>query len=465
MRDVRLQMAPTGSIVGRVMDADGQPAARVSVMALESTYSSTGGRTLGIIQAVQTDDKGEYRLFWLPPGQYVVAARPEDPRRQTLQLFITPPGSTDGFETYPQAPLMYRTLEDGTVVEETFDVIYYGGDPDVRKARSIDLRPGATVSGIDLLLAADRVRTRHVRGRVVDPSRANVPGVTVTALPRNAGPSTVAPTALSNENGAFELIGVGAGSYVLRAGIPGINGFAVLGPGDTDIEGLTIAMSLGVRVQGRLVIDGRAPGAALPDLSRINVRLENALPGLPGSSSGAVNGDSFTVSVSQPGDYRVLVGPLLVPYLADPSRRPTIPPELRNAYIKAIRLNADDGLTGTVNVAAAQPGQLEIVIALNGGTVQGVVNDRQQSAPNATVVLVPAARSRLDLYKVVNSGSNGRFRIESIPPGEYKLFAWEYVEDGAWFDSEFQRTQESKGRAVRVTEGSSSETSLTMERP
>jgi beta-lactamase regulating signal transducer with metallopeptidase domain len=67
MRDVKLHMAPTGSIAGRVVDAEGQPAARVRVMALEATYS-LGERTLGIIQAVQTDDRGEYRLFWLPPG-------------------------------------------------------------------------------------------------------------------------------------------------------------------------------------------------------------------------------------------------------------------------------------------------------------------------------------------------------------------------------------------------------------
>jgi hypothetical protein len=176
-------MAPTGTITGRVIDADGQPVARVRVMALEAAYS-LGERALGIIQAVHTDDRGEYRLFWLHPGQYVVAARQEDPRRQTLQLFITPPGSSDGRETYSQAPLMLRTLDDGSVVEETFDVVYYGGDLDVKRARTIDLPPGGSVTGIDLSLAGSRVRTRHVRGTLLDPTGARVPGVTVTALPR-----------------------------------------------------------------------------------------------------------------------------------------------------------------------------------------------------------------------------------------------------------------------------------------
>jgi beta-lactamase regulating signal transducer with metallopeptidase domain len=463
MRDVRLQMAPTGSITGRIRDAEGQPAARVRVMALEATYPA-GERTLGIIQAVQTDDKGEYRLFWLPPGQYVIAARPEDPRRQTLQLFITPPGSSDGRETYPQAPLTFRTLDDGTVVEETFEVVYYGGDPDVKKARSVDLPPGGTLNGIDLSLARS-VRTRRVRGTLFDPSGARVPGVTISALPRNSGPSMVAPTAITDATGTFELAGVGTGAYTLRGALPGFAGFAPLGAGDTNVEGVTINMSLGgLRVQGKIVIEGRASDASPPDLSKISVRLENSIPGLPGASSSAVNGDAFTVSAPQAGDYRVTVNPLLVPYTSDAARRPAIPPDLQNAYVKAIRLNADDGLAGNVNVAS-QPGQLEVVIALNGGRIEGVVNDRLQPAPNAVVVLVPAVRSRIDLYRIATSSGDGRFRMQGIPPGEYKAFAWEHVEDGVWYDPEFTRANESKGRPVRITEGSNSDLTLTMERP
>jgi beta-lactamase regulating signal transducer with metallopeptidase domain len=463
MPDVRLPMAPTGSITGRVLDADGQPAARVRVMALEATYSS-GQRALGIIQAVQSDDKGEYRLFWLPPGQYVVAARPEDARRQTLQLFVTPPGAHEGWETYPQAPLSFRTLDNGSVVEETFEVVYYGGDRDVNKARTVDLRPGDNLNGIDLSLAGSRVRTRHVAGTVFDPSGARVPGAMVRALPGGSGPSMVAPTAMSDGSGAFELSGVGTGAYVLRVELPGFGGSVMLGPGDSDVDGLTLSANFGVRVQGRIVVEGRAAGGSPPDLSKISVRLDNAIAGLPGYSSTAVNGDAFIVNGVQPGSYRVTVSPVLVPFTPDPARRPAIPAEFQNAYIKAIRMNADDGLSGTVNVAA-QPAQLEIVVALNSGTVEGVVTDRRQPAPNAVLVLVPSVRNRIDLYRIANTAADGRFRIQGIPPGEYKLFAWEYIDDGVWYDPEFTRTHENSGKPVRITEGSNPAVTLTMERP
>jgi beta-lactamase regulating signal transducer with metallopeptidase domain len=463
MRDVRLAMAPTGSITGRILDADGKPAARVRVMALEATYPA-GERRLGIIQAVQSDDKGEYRLFWLPPGQYVIAARPEDPRRQTLQLFIAPPGSSDGRETFPQAPIVLRSLGDGTVIEETFEVVYYGGGTDVKNARSVDLIAGRTVAGIDLSLAGSRVRTRHVRGTFVDPRGARVPGITVSALPLNSGPSMVTPTAITDANGTFDIPGVGTGAYTIRASLPGFAGFGLVGPGDSDVDGLTLTVGLGFRLQGRIVIDGRASGSGGPDLSKITVRLENAMAGLPATSGGIVNGDAFTVNVPQAGNYRVYVSPLLVPYTPDPNFRPAIPAELQNAYVKTIRLNADDGLNGTVNVTA-QPGPLEIVLALNGGALSGVVNERQQPAANSIVVLVPATRSRTDLYRALATGGDGRFRMQGIPPGDYKLFAWDYVENGAWFDAAFMRTHESAGKAVRIAEGNNPEISLTMERP
>jgi hypothetical protein len=185
---------------------------------------------------------------------------------------------------------------------------------------------------------------------------------------------------------------------------------------------------------------------------------------LPGAGSTAINDDAFTISMPQPGQYRVSVSPILVPYTSDPNQRPVVPADLRNAYVKAIRLNADDGLTGAVTVAP-QPGQLEVVIALNGGTLEGVVNDKQQPAANAMVVLVPAARGRFDLYRLAGSNGNGRFQMQGIPPGEYKVFAWEYAEDGAWYDAAFMQARESGGKAIRINEGSNPEISLTMERP
>jgi hypothetical protein len=45
--------------------------------------------------------------------------------------------------------------------------------------------------------------------------------------------------------------------------------------------------------------------------------------------------------------------------------------------------------------------------------------------------------------------------MTGLPPAEYKLFAWEDVEDGAWIDPEFLKPFEGKGKRVTVREGGS----------
>ena len=48
----------------------------------------------------------------------------------------------------------------------------------------------------------------------------------------------------------------------------------------------------------------------------------------------------------------------------------------------------------------------------------------------------------------------GSFALKSVAPGEYKLYAWDEIEDGAYMDPEFMKPFESKGESVSVKEGS-----------
>jgi hypothetical protein len=59
-------MIPAGVIAGRLYDRDGEAASNVTVQALKYVYQN-GRRVLSSVQSAQTNDLGEYRLFWLPP--------------------------------------------------------------------------------------------------------------------------------------------------------------------------------------------------------------------------------------------------------------------------------------------------------------------------------------------------------------------------------------------------------------
>ena len=75
VNDVRLEMIRTASISGRIVDRSGQPKGNASVQALTATVSE-GRRDLSVVRSVRANDLGEYRLFWLPPGEYYVSAAP-----------------------------------------------------------------------------------------------------------------------------------------------------------------------------------------------------------------------------------------------------------------------------------------------------------------------------------------------------------------------------------------------------
>jgi hypothetical protein len=75
IQNARLELTETGAISGRILYPNGQPFANVQVQALRYGYEE-GRRVLKTVRSVVTDDLGQYRLFWLPPGPYVLMAKP-----------------------------------------------------------------------------------------------------------------------------------------------------------------------------------------------------------------------------------------------------------------------------------------------------------------------------------------------------------------------------------------------------
>jgi hypothetical protein len=81
---------------------------------------------------------------------------------------------------------------------------------------------------------------------------------------------------------------------------------------------------------------------------------------------------------------------------------------------------------------------------------------------NVTVALLPDEnhRNRIDLYQSVVSDVAGTFRFDTVPPGAYRLFAWEDVEKDAWRNPAFMHLYESRGEEINVGEGRSGNSDL-----
>src|SRR5437773_815014 len=164
---IQLAMAPTGGITGRVQDRDGEPMGFARVQVLEPFYQD-GQKRLYILQAAQTNDRGEYRFYWLPPGQYYIAVVPEDTRRRQVISVQPPPGTGGHREDTAPAVVTRRITKDGKVVEETYVTVYYPGSPDAQRALPVAVQPGVSTSGIDSSFNAGTVRSDHVRGTVLN---------------------------------------------------------------------------------------------------------------------------------------------------------------------------------------------------------------------------------------------------------------------------------------------------------
>ena len=127
---VRLALAAAGTISGRIFNSDGTPAASVSVQALRPAYSQIGQRPLSVAEAALTNDLGEFRLFWLPPGRYYVSARVGGSTPFVSPLngaLVDAFAASLGFQEQ-------RTLENGDLVEEINVPVYFPGTTDAGSA-------------------------------------------------------------------------------------------------------------------------------------------------------------------------------------------------------------------------------------------------------------------------------------------------------------------------------------------
>src|SRR5688572_384485 len=214
---IQLAMAPTGGIAGRVRDADGEAMAHARVQVMEP-FSEEGQRRLYILQVAQTNDLGEYRFYWLPPGPYYIAVIPENTRGRNV-VSVQPPPGTGGHREDVIAPvIMPRITPRGELIEETFVPVYYPSETESERAQPIQVQPGNTTSGVDIVLSTGKVRSFHIRGVARNAVNGEAAaGAQLRLAPKKWSATVVMPTATADQAGNFDIAGVVPGSYVLMA--------------------------------------------------------------------------------------------------------------------------------------------------------------------------------------------------------------------------------------------------------
>jgi hypothetical protein len=406
--DLLLQVVKGGTVSGRLSDADGRPAPGVTIAAFKQEYTLDGRVLFTSSTSRTTDDRGEFRLFDLAPGEYRIApSDPGSPRLRMLQDFntaysvtVTEGGDRSGVNITRAAPSAFKVS--GRVTFAT------GADrtPENSRMRSFYLVP------LD-----DRVFTDY-----------EAPAFTNT----------------SNDASAFEISGVPPGSYELMTSP--INSFRFLGRTLIDVamgnlENVAITIRPNVEVRARLVYAG---GAAPSGASAASLRLKTRERfGTPMEAIGWMDTPKAEASGSivfervPPGRYTFEVSGLDA-----------------NAYVADIRSGGRSVFDEGVVVDAA-PVSVEVVVDLSGEAIEGTHQDTEQK-PVALerVVLVPDQPRRQNhaLFKTALTDTSGRFVFRGVAPGNYKVFGWApSPQPNAHLNPSFMSGYDALGQPVQVT--------------
>jgi hypothetical protein len=439
--DLVVRMLPGAVITGTVLDPLGSPAPGVEVQVLRVARTS-GSPQMHETASGRTDDRGVYRVFGLAPGEYLVAAQPRfrygsGAARQTTaadveraRRLLTNPRAPAGAPD-PSRPLGLA-------------VVFHPATTEPSNAVTITLSPGQERAGVDIALQL--MPLSMVRGRLVWPGATKPSPVTIMTVPLTSSPL------LTLHGLGHDEVEQGGETFTIRHVAPGRYGIVAqtaslqrpeLAAGSvltaahevevagSDIDGLTLVMQPGGTVSGRITIDEPGGKASL-DLSRVSLSLrpDTSRPLALRPARGRAQADGrFEITGITPGRYRLTVQ---LPRDAPGGwhARAAVVNGV-NALDDPIELRADMAVTDAV-----------VTLSTRATELSGVIQDAAgHPAPEHFVVVFSTDRQRWfrDSRRIqaVRPGTDGRFSVRALPPGDYFVAALTDVEDGEWFDPAF----------------------------
>ncbi|MEQ1728987.1 MAG: carboxypeptidase-like regulatory domain-containing protein [Vicinamibacterales bacterium] len=423
-RDLEFAL-PRGSVIaGRITDETGDPVARAMVTAARYVYAEGGRRRLEPIDMQDTtDDLGQFRLYGLMPGEYVVSA---------------------SIDTVPQGT---PRTEREALVPDGFATTYYPGTPSPADASGVRVGLGQEVSASFSLMAAPPGR---VSGTATD-SRGRPAFRASVIVVSSIGDRDVVGNGDVRSDGSFSLTGVPPGDYLLLVRLVALAGgrtnevgtlpFTMLS--GTDTSGLSVRTAPGATLLGTVVFRGEAstprtglavsPAGVDPELS-----LGTVLP----DAHGRVDADGRFALGGLFGRVDVTLG-------GAAAARWTI---------MSVTLNGRDVTDRPSALSADDTNSMRIVVSDQVTSVAGTIADsRGIPFEGGVVVFLPEGlgddRSPARYVRTVRSAQRGAFQTRGLPAGRYRVVALEALEQGREWDPEFQAWARVNGVSVRIEGG------------
>jgi len=434
-----LRLTPAAEIEGNVTSVDELPVPNFSVYLLRPIFTSDGLRDFVAIRKTTTDPTGRFIFTGIAPGRYSVATG-RDPEVKQRK---------------------------GPVQQLAYKWSYYPQKSNSLTAGYIDLGPSGQFRGVKLLLEPQELRS--VRGQILDSQPVTSGGGIKVALISSApfqmlgieGKRIRSSETVAGD-GSFEFHDLEEGSYILEATRPasptdqarsartfeGADASFPIEVSGSDIDTMSLRFLDASPIQGKLrTSDNKALSAAVVQAS-------------PVSSFGAVKPQLQFQSVKT-----LLPSALVFPDMTNGSfSMKAISGKYRvempgcNVYIKEILLDGSRFQGDTVTISS-KTSNIEVILGTDGGSISGVVVD-ELSKPVQTAIwglLLPdPLTTTIGFFRLFTLSGNGRFSMETIPPGRYKVFAWSDIDKFSCFDPDVLSRSVVQASSVQVVANSAS---------
>ncbi len=424
-------------ISGRVLGKDGEPLEFANIN-IEKANANPASRRRYFLQrnSVQTDEDGIFRIAELPPGEYVVSLKAGNVTRRIL-------GNQSAGNQSGQRPEAYPVI------------VYYPGAGEETNAESINLLAGQHVEVNFSVAPLPAYRVTGTVSRAGDWKSVGSPVVV-----DHRGQPILSAEEFDQQTGAFTFRTIPAGTYTLR----------VFATDQSDVQST---------VQRRIVVNKDLTGLNLsltaPIELQVNVRkeLSNKAAVVGTCNYGSSDGKMHTSDCSdfpairmelQPKDassvpiYSNWAPPasstLMLRGLQPGKYKARAWPAMGQAYIASLRCGFTDLLHE--DLVVPESGQLppiEVVLRDDMSMLQMSVNVARNTT--GTVVILPDPFSANDPVSRMNITTEAT-AYTALPPGAYKIFAFDDSTDIDLDDPEEIARYQKKAASVNLLPGKTS---------
>jgi hypothetical protein len=416
IKDVILKLVPQAVIKGKVLDAEGKPMEGARVTLLKAGYAG-GLRQWTELASADSLDNGEYRIPRVGPGRYAVK--------------VTVPR--------PQ----YQRARSESQAETGYAATYHPDVTDPSLASPVDVSDGREIGGVDVQLVP--IRLFHVRGRLQPSVDSQLAGL-LTLVDRVDPTKVVATVSAWAPDYVFDLDRIPPGSYLAHGKLlatPLVQGVQTLDVADQDIDGVILRLARPDPISG--VVRPKSDDRQV-DLRKIAVRI----PRIEVESNKGYTWSPVTLR----DDMTFRVPMYFENFLRFGVQVSDLP---EGCYTASIRYGVAEVPQSGIEYSSGAA--LVVTIGVDGGRVGGMtLGGDDQPAGRAVVGLFSADGKGVP--KSLQADAQGAFQFSGIPPGDYKLIAWDDVSRDDLENPEFAKQFESKAAAISVTANGSATASL-----